>query len=50
MSHELTKLTMIDRDASVHKHGPWDGFRKLSETIAGSRNATAQNETDELRQ
>ena len=36
MSHELSKWTMIDSDASVHvcplKNGQVDGFRKLSET------------------
>ena len=36
MSHELSKLTMIDSDASVHvchsKNGQGDSFRKSSET------------------
>ena len=36
VSHELSKLTMIDSDASIHvcplKHGQGDGFRKSSET------------------
>ena len=36
MSHDLSKLTMIDGDASVHvcslKHGQGDGSRKSSET------------------
>ena len=36
MGHELSKLTMIDSDASVHvcslKHGQGDSFRNLSET------------------
>ena len=36
MSHELSKLTMIDSDASVHvcplKHGQGDDFPKSSET------------------
>ena len=36
MGHELSKLTVIDSDASVHvcplKHGQGDGFRKPSET------------------
>ena len=36
MSHELSELTMIDSDASVHvcplKYGQGDGFRKSSET------------------
>ena len=36
MSHELSKLTMIDSDASVHvcplNNGQGDSFRKSSET------------------
>ena len=36
MSHELSKLTMIDSDAQVHvcslNSGQGDGFRKSSET------------------
>ena len=56
MSHELCKLNMIDSDVSVHvcslKNGQGNGFRKSSknETIARNRNATARNETGELRQ
>ena len=53
MSHELSELTMIDSDASVHvcllKKRPRGRLSQI-ETIARSRNATARNETDELRQ
>ena len=54
MSHELSKLTMIDSDAAVHvslENDQGDGFRKSRETrpLPGAEMQQRGNETDELR-